>query len=476
MADDPGGGEPSRLFGSGFGQLADIVDYETKKRPSTGTTPKQKKRGISGDLIQEKQFSKEARIEGNNGPRYLILTRTDNGETMEKLSPFFIKKAVDSISLNVTISRMRDGKLLLKSIDRQQAQKLLKQTMLGGKYGIKVEEHPTLNLTKGVINCRDFMFLKDEEILEELKTEHVISIRRFSDRIKDGKTIRSYTFVLTFNLGNLPSSINVGFYNCKVKQYVPSPLRCFKCLHYGHDKERCRGNQICARCANLYHEGECSTPVVCVNCLQNHHALSKECPIFQDELEIQKLRVTEKISIREATRKRRLQVPHPIPHRLTRSFADVTQHMVTEKARPEGAAAIVVATTTDAAAHSSNKTELTINPNNKAGDADMAENSIGSEREFPIRTTPTKQRNEGKLTPLTSKDNTNLTEVNETNMLQNNSQSSIVRKGQDETLTPPENLFENSMSYPVMDENELSTISQAVNTSIFVDEVYLDEL
>ncbi|XP_055622502.1 uncharacterized protein LOC129766074 [Toxorhynchites rutilus septentrionalis] len=314
---------------------------------------------------------------------------------MEKVSPFFIKKAVDSISLNVTISRMRDGKLLLKSIDRQQAQKLLKQIMLRGKYGIKVEEHPTLNLTKGVINCRDFMFLKDEEILEELKTEHVISIRRFSDRIKDGKTIRSSTFVLTFNLGNLPSSINVGFYNCKVKQYVPSPLRCFKCLHYGHDKERCRGNQICARCANLYHEGECSTPVVCVNCRQNHHALSKECPIFQDELEIQKIRVTEKISIREATRKRRLQVPHPIPHRLTRSFADVTQHMVTEKARREGAAAIVVATTTDAAAHSSNKTELTINPNNKAGDADMAENSIDSEREFPIRTTPTKQRNEG---------------------------------------------------------------------------------
>ncbi|XP_055542801.1 uncharacterized protein LOC129728388 [Wyeomyia smithii] len=262
-------------------------------------TQKQKKRGIIRNEIQEKMFAKEARLEENNGPRYLILTRTDEAETMEKVSPFFIEKAIDQITPNVTISRMREGKLMLKSVDRQQAEKLLKQTVLGGKYGIKIE-HTTLNFTKGVINCRDFKYLKDDEILEELKAKHVIEIRRFKDRIMDGKSIPSSSFVLTFNLGQLPTTINIGFYNCRVKQYVPSPLRCFNCLQFGHSKKRCRGNRICAKCANLCHEGSCSTLVVCVNCRQEHHALSKKCPIYEDECEIQKLRVTEKISIREA--------------------------------------------------------------------------------------------------------------------------------------------------------------------------------
>lgn len=39
------------------------------------------------------------------------------------------------------------------------------------------------------------------------------------------------------------------------------------------------------------------------------YALDRSCPIFEDEFEIQKIRVTERITMREARRKRRLQIP-----------------------------------------------------------------------------------------------------------------------------------------------------------------------
>ncbi|XP_053691691.1 uncharacterized protein LOC128740187 [Sabethes cyaneus] len=471
MGDDPGGGEPSRAFGSRFGPLAYIEDREAKQ---TGTTHKHKKRGITRDLVQEKSFAKEARLEGNNGSRYLILTRTDEGETMEKVSPFFIKKAIDTITPNVVISRMREGKLMLKSIDRQQAEKLMKQTVLGGKISIKVEEHPTLNLTKGVISCRDFKYLKDEEILEELKTEHVVAIRRFKDRIQDGKPLISSTFVLTFNLGHLPSSINVGFYNCRVKQYIPSPLRCFNCLQFGHSKERCRGNRICAKCAKLYHEQDCISPVVCVNCRHEHHALSKTCPVYEDECEIQKLRVTEKISIREATRKRRLQAPNPIPARLTRSFAEVAQHAVNERTKPEAfnknnAAAVVVRS--DAAA-------ATARPINKAGDANQTESSVLSKKAIAVNQVrkPVTEETEGNLTPLTLEINNNVIKMREKNALQHNVLTPIETVEQDEILATTEDLLEDSLYHPILNKNKVSIISQAISTSMFIDESNLEDL
>ncbi|XP_058826766.1 uncharacterized protein LOC131686789 [Topomyia yanbarensis] len=243
---------------------------------------------------------------------------------MEKVSPFFIKKAIDSITPRVTISRMKDGKLLLKSVDTQQAEKLMKQTNLGGQIGIRIEEHSSLNTTKGVVSCYDLKFLSDNEILEGLKAEHVTEIRRINRRNQNKELEPTSTVVLTFNLGYLPTSINVGFHPCRVRQYIPSPLRCMNCLKFGHTNNQCRGNRVCAGCANLYHDNTRCVQTICVNCRGSHDAFSKTCPVYEDEYEIQKIRVTDKISLREAKRKRRSQAPNPNTPQLTRSFATVT--------------------------------------------------------------------------------------------------------------------------------------------------------
>ncbi|XP_055615296.1 uncharacterized protein LOC129761584 [Toxorhynchites rutilus septentrionalis] len=337
MTEDSDGGGPSWTFGSRFSSL----DVDQQELDSTQTLTKGNNRGNKGNkrtavraTHQEYQFTKQQKVDTiavHNGPRYLILKRTDEGKTMATVSPFFIRKAMDSITSNITIGRTKDGGLLLKTINRQQAVKLLKQTQLG-TITIAIMEHPTMNTTRGTIFCPDLNMHKDEEITEELKHAHVINVKRIKRR-NGAKLEDSGAFILTFNLGTLPNSIDVGFHLCRVRQYIPPPLRCMKCLKFGHKKDVCKGNQTCANCAKLYHDKtECQQERRCVVCRGGHHTLSKDCPVYTDELEIQRMKTTEKITYREARQKRRLQAPDPNPPRLRQLFSS---HFNTSEGEPK---------------------------------------------------------------------------------------------------------------------------------------------
>lgn len=235
--DDPGGGGPSWSFGSRFELLPEIISRPTAdNKPSRN---KQNKRTATKNTNCDTDYRKLQRIDpSSNGGRYLILTRTDNNQTMNNVSPFFIKKAIDNITPNIKISRIRDGSLLLKSTDYNQAVKLMKQTILGGEIGIKIVEHPTLNQSRGTIYCPDLIWLNDEDILEGLKESRVVAIRRITRKTREGKPEDTGTFILTFNLPQIPTTIDVGFYNCRVRQYIPSPLRCTNCLKFGHKADQ----------------------------------------------------------------------------------------------------------------------------------------------------------------------------------------------------------------------------------------------
>ncbi|XP_055589130.1 uncharacterized protein LOC129741432 [Uranotaenia lowii] len=322
MDDDPGDPGP---FGSRFGLLAQFGDSKKDQK-----SIKSNKRRANGVGNSTSLFNKIVRVDQRNGPRFLIMERKDANLTMYPVNPFFIKKAMDAFSSNVTISRMRNGCLLLKTVDRQQAAKLMKMTNFGGTIKVEVTKHPTLNLISGTIYCRDLVSLSDKEILQELTSEHVVKVSRMSKKDKAGKSVDTGTFILTFDLNILPASINVGFYLCKVKPYIPSPLRCKNCLHYGHTKNHCKGNQACAMCGQMFHgSSECASLPKCINCSGDHSALSRTCPKYIDEMEIQRIRTNDRVSIGEARRRRRQQVPE-IPV-FTRSYAQVAQEIPTSK-------------------------------------------------------------------------------------------------------------------------------------------------
>ena len=68
-----------------------------------------------------------------------------------------------------------------------------------------------------------------------------ITIRRGSENLQ------THTDILTFNKSIIPKEIKIGYYLEKVEQYIPIPLRCFKCQKYGNYLERCRGHLTCGR-------------------------------------------------------------------------------------------------------------------------------------------------------------------------------------------------------------------------------------
>ncbi|GFS82382.1 uncharacterized protein TNCV_4137421 [Trichonephila clavipes] len=145
----------------------------------------------------------------------------------------------------------------------------------------------------------DLLTTSESEILGGFSYQGVIQVRI---TIKKNTTVFPIKhLILTFNSPNLPTSIKAGYLHCKIRPYIPNPLRCFKCQRFGRSQTACRGQLTCSRCASVGHaSSDCSLEQKCVNCSQPHSADSKLCPKWKIEKEIQKIKTNRNISYIEA--------------------------------------------------------------------------------------------------------------------------------------------------------------------------------
>ncbi|GFW57072.1 uncharacterized protein TNCV_1116001 [Trichonephila clavipes] len=88
--------------------------------------------------------------------------------------------------------------------------------------------HRFLNSCRGVISEPDLLCASEAEILEGLSDQGVTQVRRIKIK-KDSLLSPTKHLILTFNSPKLPSTIKAGYLNCKIRPYIPNPLRCFKC-------------------------------------------------------------------------------------------------------------------------------------------------------------------------------------------------------------------------------------------------------
>ncbi|GFT26539.1 uncharacterized protein TNCV_3603861 [Trichonephila clavipes] len=103
------------------------------------------------------------------------------------------------------------------------------------------------------------------------------------------------------DLPKLPNTIKAGYLHCKIRPYIPNPLRCFKCQRFGHSQTACRGQLTCSRCASVGHaSSDCTLEQRCVNCSQPHSSDSKLCPKWKIEKQIQEIKTNNNISYQEA--------------------------------------------------------------------------------------------------------------------------------------------------------------------------------
>ena len=138
-----------------------------------------------------------------------------------------------------------------------------------------------------------------------MSSQGVTAVKRLSAR-RDGTLKPTNTWVLTFARPTVPPNVVIEYEFVKVEQYLPNPLRCFKCQGYGHHKQSCKRNEICANCgkpAHLQSEEECTDRPSCANCKGSHAAYSRECPHWLREKEIVKIKHTFNIPFPEARKR-----------------------------------------------------------------------------------------------------------------------------------------------------------------------------
>ncbi|GFX80458.1 putative adenylate cyclase type 3-like protein [Trichonephila clavipes] len=93
--------------------------------------------------------------------------------------------------------------------------------------------------------------------------------------------------------------------SCAKNHKLTHSLRCFRCQSYGHGTASCRGVATCNKCSSTEHASEACTTErrKCANCKGEHAAFSKICPKWQQEKEIQRIKVLENISYSEAKKR-----------------------------------------------------------------------------------------------------------------------------------------------------------------------------
>ncbi|GFT56150.1 uncharacterized protein TNCV_5011611 [Trichonephila clavipes] len=185
-------------------------------------------------------------IEQNSLNTRFLLIALPNNELVSK-SPFAIQKALIGIGGEPKSVK----RLLIETTSALQTKSfLLEKSFLNSP--VTVSPHKSLNSCRGVISEPDLLGTSDSEILEGFSDQGVSQVRRITIK-KDSTIVPTKHLILTFNSPKLPNTIKAGYLNCKIRPYIPNPLRCFKCQRFGHSQTSCRGQLTCSRCASVGH-------------------------------------------------------------------------------------------------------------------------------------------------------------------------------------------------------------------------------
>src|SRR3989441_12729596 len=136
-------------------------------------------------------------------PRFLVMESTTLENSLSRLSPFVIEKAMKGICDVVDVKKLRSGALLIEVSRPAQATNLLKQTTFA-MVPIKVTPHRTMNSCKGVIRDRDLADMDPAELVQELSCVGVIDAKNIF-QTRNGNKIKTASIILTFARSNLRS-------------------------------------------------------------------------------------------------------------------------------------------------------------------------------------------------------------------------------------------------------------------------------
>ena len=160
-----------------------------------------------------------------------------------KLSPFLIETVISTWATPRTVKKTKNGNLLVEVHSWRYSENILKMNTFH-KTKCKAYPHEKLKTLKGVIRGRELSLATPEEITVALGKQ---GSQTTKDKRKVGQEIQTNTYIGTFCQLKIPKEIKIGYSFEKVEQWIPAPLRCFKCQRYSHHRKDCRGHQKCGR-------------------------------------------------------------------------------------------------------------------------------------------------------------------------------------------------------------------------------------
>jgi hypothetical protein len=119
---------------------------------------------------------------------------------------------------------------------------------------------------------------------------------------KNNTYVPTNTFILTFNRPTLPKYVKAAYSHIPVEPFIPGPLRCFSCQKFGHGQSNCSHTPVCARCGLEGHKDvDCPEPQPkCVNCSGDNPSYSRQCPEWNKQQAIVRIKTERNVSYSEA--------------------------------------------------------------------------------------------------------------------------------------------------------------------------------
>ena len=211
------------------------------------------------------------------------MIKTNTNVTAAKLENLLLQACP---SRDMTVRPINVGEWLIQASTQEQSEVYLSLTDLEN-IDVVVRKHNDLNSIEGTVvlpPANDDDGVPDEEtILSSLRLRYpnVQSVKTYEIPSRKIKAKKIRIARVKFEGQSLPKYIRIEGQRRELQPFVPKPLQCNSCSKYGHTRNRCRSEPVCAFCSSKDHSTKwnCGTPK-CANCGQDHHARSKECVFY----------------------------------------------------------------------------------------------------------------------------------------------------------------------------------------------------
>ena len=164
------------------------------------------------------------------------------------------KEVSEILQRHVHMEKVGESLRIFCKNEKEKARMMAQKDISDSK--VKVTEPYTRLLTKytprGIIFDVD-LDMEDEEISAATS---VVTAKRIEKTIS-GQRKRTGQVIVTFEGEELPEFKYMGWRRFRIQKYIPEPIRCYKCQHYGHKAITCKQQEKCPICAGKHNTKNC---------------------------------------------------------------------------------------------------------------------------------------------------------------------------------------------------------------------------